>query len=379
MNQGFYLTLMMGGFNASPVPQAVIDSLQEVQVTSTVGAQGGFQLKFSISRNSPLAQLHNSGFFDPRKRVIIAVTVNGATEVLIDGIVTKQDMVPSSQAGKSTLSVTGLDLTALMDFIDLTGIPYPALPPFVIVDLILAKYAPLGVYPVAIPNAIPSLKNPLDGWVTQHGTDYAYIQELGQTTGWTFYLDPGPSPGTSMAYWGPDLSSMFGGTQSPPLLIDMGSATNIDSISFSYDGMLATQYLMVILEDETDPAIPIPVPVPNIAFLKGANARNAATPLKSEQGPKPENDDKSSSNSVVDALVWGVKKLFATSEAVTANGQLDVVRYGQVFKARKQAVVQGAGDYYDGKYYVKSVTHNIKNGEYKQSFSLARGGTGSTV
>jgi hypothetical protein len=50
-----------------------------------------------------------------------------------------------------------------------------------------------------------------------------------------------------------------------------------------------------------------------------------------------------------------------------------------VFKARQLAAVRGAGAYYDGKYYVKSVTHNIKRGEYKQSFSLARGGVGSSV
>ena len=37
------------------------------------------------------------------------------------------------------------------------------------------------------------------------------------------------------------------------------------------------------------------------------------------------------------------------------------------------------GPYYDGKYYVKSVTHPIKLGAYKQSFSLARGDIGSTV
>ena len=37
------------------------------------------------------------------------------------------------------------------------------------------------------------------------------------------------------------------------------------------------------------------------------------------------------------------------------------------------------GRYYDGKYYVKSVTHTIKRGEYKQSFTLARGGIGSSV
>ena len=64
---------------------------------------------------------------------------------------------------------------------------------------------------------------------------------------------------------------------------------------------------------------------------------------------------------------------------ISASGQLDVLRYGQVFKARQLAAVRGAGQYYDGKYYVKSVTHNIKRGEYKQSFTLSRGGTGSSV
>ena len=34
---------------------------------------------------------------------------------------------------------------------------------------------------------------------------------------------------------------------------------------------------------------------------------------------------------------------------------------------------------FDGLYYVKSVTHSIKRGEYKQSFSLARNGLLSTV
>jgi len=36
--------------------------------------------------------------------------------------------------------------------------------------------------------------------------------------------------------------------------------------------------------------------------------------------------------------------------------------------------VRGAGLAYDGMYYVNSVTHNIKRGEYKQNFSLSRDG-----
>ena len=174
MNRGFYLTLMMGSFTASPVPQPVIDALTEVQVSSSVGSQSGFQLKFTIGKGSPLHAMMASGKFDPRQRVIIAVTVNGSTDVLMDGIITKQDYTPSSDAGKSTLTVTGLDLTALMDFIDFTGIPYPALPFFLVVDIILAKYLVLGVVPVVIPPILTLFENPIEKFRKQEGSDYFF-------------------------------------------------------------------------------------------------------------------------------------------------------------------------------------------------------------
>ena len=41
--------------------------------------------------------------------------------------------------------------------------------------------------------------------------------------------------------------------------------------------------------------------------------------------------------------------------------------------------VRGAGPAFDGLYYVKSVTHKIKRGEYKQNFTLTRNGLVSTV
>ena len=370
MNRGFYLSLMMGSFSASPVPQAVIDAMTEVQVTSTVGSQGGFQIKLSLGKSSPVAQMHASGSFDPRTRVIIAVTVNGSTEVLMDGIITKQDLTPSSAAGKSTLTLTGIDLTALMDFIDLTGIPYPALPMFVIVEMILAKYLPLGVKPVAIPPLLALIQNPIERMLKQSGTDYAYVTQLASQVGAVFYLDPGPSPGSSLAYWGPDISKLFGSPQ-PALSINLDSSTNLDSLSFSYDGTLATNYLVTIIEQNTQ--LPIPIPLPSISLIKAPLAANAPTPLKYQQLRPIANQDP------IGAALAGLGKLFETADVISANGQLDVLRYGHVFKARQLAAVRGAGSYYDGKYYVKSVTHNIKRGEYKQSFTLSRGGTGSSV
>jgi hypothetical protein len=64
---------------------------------------------------------------------------------------------------------------------------------------------------------------------------------------------------------------------------------------------------------------------------------------------------------------------------VGATGSLDVVRYGHILKSRQLVGVRGAGVMFDGLYYVQSVTHDLRRGAYKQSFSLARNGLVSTV
>jgi hypothetical protein len=66
-----------------------------------------------------------------------------------------------------------------------------------------------------------------------------------------------------------------------------------------------------------------------------------------------------------------------SSDAIQATGELDTTRYGAVLKARSLVGVRGVGQGYDGFYYVKQVTHRIKKGQYKQSFTLVREGRGT--
>jgi hypothetical protein len=66
--------------------------------------------------------------------------------------------------------------------------------------------------------------------------------------------------------------------------------------------------------------------------------------------------------------------LMNNSTAISGSGSLDVMQYGQLLRARTVVGVRGAGISYDGLYFVDSVTHNIKKGEYKQNFSLSRDG-----
>ena len=61
-----------------------------------------------------------------------------------------------------------------------------------------------------------------------------------------------------------------------------------------------------------------------------------------------------------------------SANVITGQGTLDVLRYGSILPARTIVQVQGAGITYDGEYFVYSITHTIKPGSYKQSFTLQR-------
>ena len=118
---------------------------------------------------------------------------------------------------------------------------------------------------------------------------------------------------------------------------------------------------------------PIGIPIPDI------------TPLNPPLGilpPLPPNIvklDATAHMSAPDALMAGLAYAGQHSDSVFGTGSLDVSRYGRLLKSRQLVGVRGAGLPFDGLYYVKSVTHDIKRGEYKQSFSLARNALVSTV
>ena len=78
------------------------------------------------------------------------------------------------------------------------------------------------------------------------------------------------------------------------------------------------------------------------------------------------------------ALMTGLAYAGQHGDSVFGTGRLDVGRYGRLLKSRQLVGVRGAGLAFDGLYYVKNVSHDIKRGEYKQSFSLARNALIST-
>lgn len=371
MLKGIHVTLMIGPAVPVPVPREVLDALEQVQVESPAGdTPGGFELTFSLSRRSHLHTLFlvSSGASIPIVRVVIVVTVGGNAEVLIDGVMTHHEVRPGGSGSTSKLVVKGKDLTALMDLFQLDGIPYPAMPPAVRVIAVLAKYAALGVIPMVVPSVIEDVPIPVERIPRQQGTDYAYVSQLATEAGYVFYLDPGPLPGTSRAYWGPEIKV---GTPQPALNTDMDAHTNVESLSFSLDKE-TKEMPMVFIQNGVTKA-PLPIPIPDI------------TPLNPPLGLVPPLPAKltllgdTAKLSPLQALMTGLAYASRHADAVSGSGSLDVVRYGRVLKSRRLVGVRGAGAAFDGLYYVRNVTHTIKRGEYKQNFTLARNGLLSTL
>lgn len=365
MLSGVHLTLLIGPMVPIPAPQPVMDALVSAQVTSGKD-KSGFQLTFAVGKKSTLQNiLLPLGYFDPMlTRVIIIATVNGFPNVLMDGIVTRQEVTPSSEPGQSTLTITGEDLSVLMDVVEKV-MPFTSVPREAQVLACLAPYMLFGIVPIVIPAIIPVVKTPMDQWDSQVGqTDLAYIQSLAQDAGYVFYVEPGPLPGQSIAYWGPDIRIPV---PQPALTINMDAHTNVDSLSFSLDGLAKKITLFTIMDPGTQ-KIPIPIPVPNVNIFKPPLGLRPTPPAKltfSRIGAEL---------SAAEAAGKILASLMNNPDAVTGTGSLDVVRYGQSLRSRMLVGVRGAGITYDGMYYVDSVTHDIKRGEYKQNFTISRDG-----
>lgn len=365
MLNGINLTLLIGPAVPVPAPQAVMDALSSIQVNSGKD-RSGFQLAFSVSNNSSLlTTLLPVGYFDPMlTRVIIMVTLNGMPNVLMDGIVTRQEMSPGSEPGQSKLTITGEDLSVLMDVVTLKR-PFPGMNDTLQMLTILAPYAAFGIVPLVIPSLFLDFMSPTKGWKSQNSTDLAHIKKLANRNGYVFYVDPGPLPGQSIAYFGPNIRLPV---PQPALSVNMDAHTNVESLSFSLNG-LAKEVLIVTIMDPITHKIPIPIPIPNISIFQPPLGARPTPPAKIRFA-----------EDVADEEPPGVIKLMVgrllqgSANAVSGSGSLDVLRYGRVLRSRMVVGVRGAGLTYDGLYYVDSVTHNIRHGEYKQSFTLSRDG-----
>ncbi len=369
MTGGIQLQLLIGPVVPLPAPLVVVEALKSVKVTTATGSTSGFQLEFAFNSRSELnsiliiAGFQSAGVATPPLRVLLIVTVNGSAQPLFDGVMTNIEVQAGQDDVLATVSLTGEDLSKVMDQQDFSGLPFPAMPIAARVALICAKYAPFGLLPLAIPEVFMDVPIPIDKIPAQRGTDLQYIKRLAQEVGHVFYIEPGPTAGTNVAYFGPEIKV---GQPQPALNVDMDPYTNVEDISFSLDPSKGVLPIVFIQNQQT--RIPIPLPIPNLNPLQPPLGVLATT-ISNIKVMKD-----TARLSPAKAIGRGVAEAAKSQDAVSATGTLDVLKYGTLLKARRLVGVRGVGLAYDGLYFVESVTSTITRGALKQEFSLTRNG-----
>ncbi|MBL4686737.1 MAG: hypothetical protein JKY37_19220 [Nannocystaceae bacterium] len=375
MFSGGHLALHIGGPGVTvPAPTEILDALQEATITLDDAGRSGFQLSLALSRprgvgNRDYPTLGGLAL-KIGNRVQLTALLGGKVHPLMDGIVTNHQTAPSLESAGSTLTVSGEDVTVMLDQQEIPlQLPMPV---FARVNLMLAPLASYGVVPVVIPPVpdIPPLVT--DSPPTIDGTFFSAINKLAGEANYVFAWRPGLLRGQSFAYFGP---KEIPGPPQPPLTFGMGGAGNLNSISFTDDGTKAKTVYGFVQEQYTNaPMIPV-VSLPFPFGLEAVPATVGNLPLLGLQ--KLSNDE---GGNVVQAYARATAQHWGTLlGAASASGELDTVRYGAVLQAQQTVEVRGSGWTHDGAWRVKNVTHKLSRGAWTQSFNLERSGTGSKL
>ena len=369
------LTLMVGPTVAIPAPAPLMDALQRVEVTHSDDARSGFQLTFEAGRSGPADivdyPLLATQLLKPFNRVILVVAFDFVPRVLMDGIITHQQLAPGGQASSGTLTVTGEDVSVMMDLEEKSA-EHPAQDESLIATIIIATYAQYGLIPMVIPPPVIDPPIPIERVPVQQGTDLQFLKQMADRYGYVFYVKPGPVPFTNTAYWGPPERVSL---PQRALSVDMGSETNVESVHFRNDGLAPAMVTGSVQDRLTNQSIPVqtfatlrpPLAVMPAYLVNQPNVRTRqfrATGLSTTQ-----------------AFARAQGMLDASVDSLVADGDLDALRYGDLLQPRGLVGLRGAGYLHDGIYYVKRVSHVIDRTRenYQQRFTLSREGQGSTT
>jgi hypothetical protein len=371
------ITLLIGAHTPRPVPAALSEALDSLEVTYRDRSRSGFQLTFRVGRVRP-SDLQDDPFLRgeleklllPFNRVIVTVGLNSRPpRVLLDGIITYQEFTPSTEPGDSTLTIMGEDVSVMMD-LEEKSVEHLELDDQSIVESLIGSYAKYGLTPKLSKPQWTERPLKTERVPVQLGTDLDYIRELADRHGFVFYLMPGPGTGSNVAYWGPPDRKA---TPSPPLTVNMGSWTNVESINFQYDALAVVKVKGQVQDRKSNQIQPVSSESSRRASLAAEPALTTQTRTRTvqfRQTARLQNQADAYTQAMVDRATDGV---------ITARGELDSRTYGDLLQHGGTVDLRGAGHTYDGRYYVNEVTHTINGEGHKQRFTLTREGTGSTI
>jgi hypothetical protein len=369
---GTHLTVLLGPTVPVPAPPELVLAMKSAEVRYSDSEDTGWEIVFQAGRSGPTDLVDYPALIlpllRPGNRVIMVVTVGPIPQVILDGIVTEQELTPGTRAGTATITIRGKDVSVLMSLHEVST-EWVGMPEGVIARLVILSYFQVQLLPFVVDPPLIDPPLPIDRVPTQQKTDLEFLRDLAGSFGYVFYVTPGPAPGLNTGYWGPPVRV---GMPQKALTVNMGAESNATIGAFRHEATRPT----MVSGSVQDPLLG-DLPVQTFAPLR--------PPLASEptwlvnQDVVRRKQLRESGVTAVEAFAYAQGITDETSDSVFVDGELDTARYEAVLQPRSLVGLRGVGYSYDGLYYVKSVTHTIERGRYHQRFALTREGIGSTT
>ncbi|MGI8570687.1 MAG: hypothetical protein ACR2KT_17380 [Methylocella sp.] len=340
----------------APLPPFIANALSEIEVETSVEGAAMFRLHIELSRTM-MGDFDAIVFdlFRPMMPIRISLSFGlGLPLTLINGYIRDVQMNVGSEPGTSRMEVVGADaLGTLMGHVQMP-FTWPNMPDNLIASAIFGKYA---IVPLAAPT--PLLRTILDTTTTQNGRDNAFLQQLASKYGFQLYIQPDPLAGFDVGHFHPPI------TVGPPqgvLSVDFGSQSNLRSFQISNQMLKPT----TVLTSYVDPLTRMPVPV----FV----AATTELPMGLEPSlyrvapPAIEVDDVADAANPAEKMVRAVGRVTESGRTVSANGEVDPLKFGRPLLPGLPVLVRGAGRQHSGMYSITSVTHKISRDAIRRAF-----------
>lgn len=349
-----------------PAPAELIDVIQKLEVEDHAEMADMVRLTVAIGVKDGCSSWNvvDESIFQRLTKLHIDVNVaSGKTEPLIEAYVIETNADFANQPGQSVLNVVAMEPTVLMNLNEVVT-PWPNMADSDIAGEIFGSYK----FGTVIDATQPS-RDEIDHTEIQRGTDVQFLQALAKRNGYECYVEINPDSGVVEGHFhAPRL-------QQPPqgvLSVNMGLATNVNSFHARFDMLKPTtasaQNVDVHSKDpqsansdsEADKSLGM------TSTVATANSRQV---LLTGTGLSDTGELQTAAQAEVDRSSW----------AITADGEVNTVAYGDVLRAKRPVMVRGAGLQFSGTYYVESVLHSFTGDGYSQQFSLKRNASGVTT
>lgn len=350
----FGLNLLVDGL---PAPASLLAAVQEIQVEASTQMASVFRMRIGIGPTGDGDwTILSDDTLAPLSRVTVrAQTGSSAPVTILNGYVSEQHVTYGEGPRRSTLEVTGMDATLLMNLEEKVA-AWPNLPDSQIAAAIFGSYR---IIPKV--ETTPIVLAEPEGTTTQRGTDIRFLRRLAARNGFDCFVQPDPLLGVDVGHFGPpDLD----GPPQAVLSVAFGLKTNVTDFNVRYDMVRPTSAIERGLDIATK------------EIQRGEARTESLKPLGNE--PTIGQLDPPPVVRPADKGLMRSPELQADAQAVVDEASFAVVADGRVaphvgvLRPGRTVAIRGAGRVFSGTYYVTRVWHTLAPQRYAQRFEARR-------